>query len=441
MDRVLIAGTHSGCGKTTVTTALLCALRARKATVNAFKCGPDYIDPMFHREAIGIPSQNLDPYFSTGAQLRAQLSGPGLAVIEGVMGYYDGIGTEGLASTWQAAAETETPAVLVIDPRGMYTSAGAVLKGFLTFRRESGLRGVIFNNTPPEMYPGLRRIAEDAGIKAFGFLPRDGRISVGSRHLGLITAGELSNLKEKLNVLGALAEEHLDIDGLLTLAAEAPALSMSSPHPAFGCRVRIAVAQDEAFCFMYEENLSLLRAMGAEIVPFSPLRDGGLPEKIGGLWLPGGYPELYLDTLSANVIMCRAVQAAVESGLPTIAECGGFLYLHDMLDGIPMAGVFHARAYRMEKLRRFGYTELRAGHDNLLCRTGESIRAHEFHYYDSEDCGDDFTAEKPGGGRSWPCVHATETLYAGFPHLYFPANPAFAENFLRKACDYDRIHN
>ena len=435
--RILIAGTHSGCGKTTVTLALLSAFKARGTPLAAFKCGPDYIDPMFHREALGVPSRNLDPFFCTGGQLRAALAEQSgkFSVIEGVMGYYDGAGPEGTFGTYDVARDTETPVILVINAKGMYASAGALLRGFQDFKHQSNVRGVIFNGVSQGHYEGLRQIATDAGVAPLGFLPYEKELSIGSRHLGLITANEIGDLKEKLHVLGALAQMHIDIDGVLALAASAPALCEKAQKINPVANVRVAVARDSAFCFLYEENLALLRALGCELCFFSPLSDTALPESIGALYLPGGYPELHLVALSENTAMRRAVKAAVESGLPTLAECGGFLYLHDLLDGFPMAGVIHAKAYKTEKLQRFGYATLTAKQDNLLCGAGESTRAHEFHYYESSFCGDAFTAQKPNG-RAWDCIHASESLYAGFPHLYFPANASFAERFVRKANDY-----
>lgn len=435
-DRILIAGTNSGCGKTTVTCALLRALKNRGLSLQSFKCGPDYIDPMFHREVIGVPARNLDPFFSTPDQLRRQLGGSAgrLSVLEGVMGYYDGIGPEGWASTWEAASATETPVILVVSVRGMYTSAGAILRGFRTFRKDSGIRGVIFNNASPMLYPDLCRIAEEEGLQPLGYLPRAEEAVIGSRHLGLITAEEIGDLQQRLDVLGSLAEKCLDIDGILSLAGKAPELPEPERTAPAGEGVRIAVARDRAFCFLYEENLRLLEELGCELAFFSPMTDEHLPEKAGGLYLPGGYPELYLKELSGNPIR-EKIRKAVEGGLPTVAECGGFLYLHDSLDGAEMAGVIHAEAFATKKLQRFGYVTLTAERDNLLCPKGESIRAHEFHYYDSSDNGDGFTAAKPSG-RKWRCVHASSTLYAGFPHLYFPANPAFAERFVRKAAQY-----
>ena len=437
-DRILIAGTNSGCGKTTVTCAVLGALQKRGLALQSYKCGPDYIDPMFHREVIGVPARNLDPFFLGPEELRRHLGAAAgrLAVAEGVMGYYDGIGTEGRASTWEAGRATDTPAVLVVNARGAYTSLGAVLRGFRDFRPESNIRGVIFNGATAMTYPGLKAIAEEAGVRPLGFLPRCQAAEIGSRHLGLITAGEIADLREKLDELAALAEEHIDLSGLLSLAAEAGPLPAPRPVEPEARGVRIAVARDRAFCFLYEENLQLLRDLGCELVFFSPLADKALPEGVGALYLPGGYPELYAEALSENEAMRASVKRAVEGGVPTLAECGGFLYLHDTLDGRPMAGVIHAPAFRTEKLQRFGYVKLTAREDNLLCRAGESIPAHEFHYYESGSCGEGVRAEKPGGKRGWDCVHTADALWAGFPHLYFPARPAFARRLVRKAADH-----
>lgn len=453
-DRILIAGTHSGSGKTTVTIALLAALKARNVDVSAFKCGPDYLDPMFHREAIGIPSNNLDPFFSTGEQLCNQLASAGkFSVIEGVMGYYDGIGTEGRASSYHVAMQIQTPVVLVVDAKGMYTSAGAILQGFLKFKPDSKIVGVIFNNVSEMVYQGLSEIARKVGVKPLGFLPRTPEISIGSRLLGLISAQEISDIKEKLEQLGALAEKHIDIDAILALGASAPKLSSTPQNEKHvqnaksgqkvkeatsTSNVRIAVAKDHAFCFIYQETLETLESMGCDLVYFSPIRDAMLPENIGGLYLPGGYPELHAQELSDNKPMLAAVKKAVENGLPTIAECGGFMYLHTTLDDLPMVNLIEEQAFKTEKLQRFGYVTLTAKTDNLLCCAGESIRSHEFHYYDSTDCGTAFSAEKAGNGSRYDCVHATSTLYAGFPHLYLYANPSFARNFVEKAAAYTK---
>lgn len=311
-----------------------------------------------------------------------------------------------------------------------------MIQGFRDFRENSRIQGVIFNGVSEAMYSGLTKIAEKAGVVPLGCLPYSEDVRIGSRHLGLITAAELAGLRERLAKLGELAEKHIDLNGVLRLAACAPALSETPSSLPFVENTRVAVASDKAFCFMYRENIELMEAMGAEIVSFSPLADETLPKGIGGLYLCGGYPELYAEQISQNRAMLCEVKRAVENGMPTIAECGGFLYLHDMLDGVPMAGVIHAQAHRTDKLQRFGYATLSAGKDNLLCKAGESIRAHEFHYYESSNYGEGFTGKKAGNKREYPCIHAEDTLYAGFPHLYFPANPQFAISFIRKAAEY-----
>ena len=440
MKRIMIAGTHSGCGKTTVTCALLAALRARGLTPTALKCGPDYIDPMFHRGASGVSAYNADPFFLDGDGLRAHVAAHGgaLAIMEGAMGYYDGIATTEEASAYTVAKETETPVVLVVSAKGAGHSLTALLEGFQKHRSDSHIRGVIFNDANEKRYADLQKIAQDAGVKAYGFLPRKAEWSMPSRHLGLLPADEVDNLKGILAELGEQAEQSLDIDGLLALVgtvahlSAAPLQAQPSAQPSAARGIRVAIARDEAFCFLYQENLEALEALGCALVFFSPLRDAALPESIHGLYLCGGYPELYTKELSANASMRESLRQALSSGLPTIAECGGFLYLHETLDGLPMCGVIPGSAFETKQLRRFGYITVIAEKDNLLCRAGESIRSHEFHYWDSDCVGADFIAQKAGRKLSYPCIHATDTLYAGFPHLYFPANPAFAERFVER---------
>ena len=436
--RLLIAGTGSGCGKTTVTSALLRALQRRGERLAAFKCGPDYIDPMFHTAVLGIPSRNLDLFFVDETEVRGQLArhvpAGGLGIIEGAMGFYDGVsGTSDTASAAHLARATDTPAVLVVRPRGQSLSLAAEIGGFRDFAPNT-LRGVILNGVSKAMYPFYKAIAEQAGLPVFGCLPPVPEAELPNRHLGLVTAQEIGNLQTKLDLLADAAEETLDLDGLTALAHTAPPLAdgRAPLSPVADKPVRIAVARDEAFCFYYADNFDVLRALGAELVAFSPVKDEKLPEAIDGLYLGGGYPELYAEQLAVNRTMRESVRNAVLGGLPAIAECGGFLYLHRTLNGAEMTGVIDAEAHMTKKLQPFGYVTLTAGRDNLLCRAGDSIRAHEFHYAQSGAGGSAFRAQKPNG-RAWDCVHAAETLYAGFPHLYFRANPVFAQNFVR-AC-------
>lgn len=445
LPRLVLAGTNSGCGKTTVTCAILQALVNRGCSVAAAKCGPDYIDPMFHSRIIGAKSSNLDPFFFDDNMLRYLLAenscGCELAVIEGVMGYYDGLGlTSTRASTFELAQKTESPVVLVVNARGAALSVLAAIQGFLQFRPESGIQGVILNGCTAMSYGALAaELARRFSIRACGYLPRLPDCALESRHLGLVTAQEVSDLKEKMQRLARAAEQALDFDALMEIAKSAPPLSFAPPElPKPGAPVRIGVARDKAFCFFYEDSLALLRKLGAELVDFSPLEAETLPENLQGLYLPGGYPELYAEALSQNKSMRESVRKAVTGGLPCIAECGGFMYLTEAIGDFPMAGALKGVCFDTGKLTRFGYVTLTAQKDNLLCRAGETIPAHEFHHWDAEHPGEDFRAEKPSG-RSWPCTHASRTLYAGFPHFHFYANPSFAVRFL-DACRKESCH-
>lgn len=441
--RLLIGGTNSGCGKTTVSSALLRALSRRGEPLRAFKCGPDYIDPMFHTAVLGIPSRNLDLFFVDERECRSQLArtipADGCGIIEGVMGFYDGVsGTTDTASAAHLARATDTPAVLVVSPKGQSLTMAAALSGFVQFAPNT-LKGVILNGISKGMYPFYKTIAEKSGLKVYGYLPRVPEAEIPDRHLGLVTASEIGDLQKKLDLLADAAEECLDLDGLLALARSAPSLTETAAPCAPVCDrpVRIAVARDAAFCFYYADNFDVLRELGAELIEFSPLQDAHLPEQIDGLYLGGGYPELYADRLSANRTLRDELAAAIRGGLPTVAECGGFMYLHEHMaagkaeHAQPMVGIIPGTARLTGKLQTFGYVTLTAQQDGLLCRAGEQIRAHEFHYAVSDDAGSAFRAEKPNG-KTWSCVYMTDTMYAGYPHLYFRANRTFAENFVRR---------
>lgn len=446
LPRLLIGGVGSGCGKTTVTSAILQAYCNRNFIPAAFKCGPDYIDPMFHSEVIGAPSRNLDLFLCDESTVRALLarnteSAP-LALIEGVMGYYDGVGG---VSDWASAADlaekTQTPTVLVVCVKGKSLSVAAEIQGFAKFQNNT-ISGVILNGVSKAMYPFYRDIVEKhTGLPVYGYLPTEENAALGSRHLGLITAAEIADLKERLQKLAALAEECIDLDGLIRLANTAPPLQFEPLYREPVCQepVRIAVARDRAFCFYYQDSLELMEELGAELVPFSPLSDNTLPPDIHGLYLGGGYPELALSQLSRNAALMQTLRQRIADGLPTLAECGGFMYLHEaIVDGdgaeAPMVGVIPGRARLQDRLQNFGYITLTAARDNLLCPAGGQIHAHEFHYAVSDDAGDAFCAQKPLRAKSWSCIHGNATLAAGFPHFHFYANPAFAASFVQ-CCD------
>ncbi len=442
--RLLFAAPASGSGKTTIVCGLLRALKNRGKGVRAFKCGPDFIDPLFHETVVGVPSGTLDLFFSDQDQLKRlycrHAAGADLCLIEGVMGYYDGLGAAtDRASSYAVARALDAPVVLIVDGRGQSLSALATLEGFLRFREDSRIRGVLFNRMSESVYTALKPQVEALGIRPLGYVPKAPEVMVESRHLGLVTPGEIEDLGQKLDALAALLERTVDMEGLLALAGSAPALEAppAPPIPPLP-RTRIAVARDQAFCFLYRDNLDLLADYGAELIFFSPLHDDALPAGAQGLILPGGYPELHARALSENESMRRSVREAIQNGLPCLAECGGFLYLHRELEDMegrswPMAGVLDARAYRTPRLGRFGYITLTAKADTAFLPAGEIVRGHEFHYFESESCGDALRAQKPTGSRGWDCGHSRGNLLMGFPHLYYPSDPQLIERFLR-AC-------
>ena len=440
--RVLIAGTSSGCGKTTAVCALLSILKHRGVGVSALKCGPDYIDPMFHRAALGVPSANLDPFFCSDGLLRSTLAAHAgaVTVMEGVMGYFDGTGDEGTDnSTCTVARATGSPVILVINARGALASAIAVLEGFLGFEPESNIHGVIFNGVTVSTYETLKALCRNRhgdAVRSLGYLPKlTEECLFSSRNLGLVTPEDLPDAAERLERLGTLCEGTLDVEGILALADTAPELTFEPRALPALPPVTVAVAYDPAFCFVYEDTLELLKALGASVVTFSPLADEAVPEEADGLYIPGGYPELHVDALAQNRRANESVRAAVLGGMPTIAECGGFQYLGKSLEGRPMCGVLPHESFSTGHLVRFGYVTLTAKKAGLFGAEGLSLPAHEFHYYDSTASGGGFTALK-ASGRSWDCAVYTDTLYAGYPHLYLPACPVAAESFLRKCAEF-----
>ena len=441
MMQFLIAAPRSGSGKTTVTCALLAALKRCGADPCAFKSGPDYIDPMFHRSVLGVESHNLDLCLSDRAAVQnlyaRYAAGHGAAVCEGAMGFYDGQGLTTRASAWELADTLGLPVLLVIQPRGASVTLAAEIQGLVHFRPKSHIAGILLNDCSEKLYIMLRPLLEaETGLPVLGYLPRLPQAAVESRHLGLKTAGEISDLQEKIGQLADALSATLDwakLEALTDRPAPAECPPDILPNTS---RVRIAVAKDKAFCFTYAETLDALREAGAELVFFSPVQDTALPEDVGGLYLPGGYPELYARQLSENCALRAAVRDAVQEGLPTAAECGGFLYLGQALEGTdgkvyPMAGVLPGSGHNAGRLVRFGYAAMTAKADSMLFRTGEALPIHEFHHWDSSENGTDFSVRKTEK-RQWECGFANAYLYAGFPHLYW-AGTALPRRFVQAA--------
>ena len=446
--RFLVAAASSGSGKTLITCGILQVLKNRGLQVASFKCGPDYIDPMFHSRVIGTKSRNLDTFFADTDTVRYLLKKNAadcdIAVLEGVMGYYDGLaGTSEKASTYDVASGTGTPVVFLVNCKGMSLSVVPFLKGFLEYRKDSGIRGVILNQVSPMMYPRMKKmIEEELPVRVYGYVPVVRDCVLESRHLGLVMPDEIDGLREKLQKLAGILKDTLDVDGLLELAESSVPLTSSvqtAQMISVSQKIRIGVARDEAFCFFYEDNLEFLQEMGAELVYFSPIHDSRLPEHLDGLLLYGGYPELKGRELEENAAMRNAVKYALKQGMPCMAECGGFMYLHEEMEDMDgqmrrMACVIPGNVFRTPRLSRFGYIFLESRRGKDYGR----IPAHEFHYFDSTNCGDAFKASKPVGKRSWNCIHEEEKMMAGFPHLYYYGNPRVPRDFLRNCLAYKK---
>ena len=463
--RIVIGGTNSGTGKTTITCAILMALKNRGHKVQSYKCGPDYIDPMFHRKVLGIPSTNLDLFFSdreTALWIMREAGlehGNHIDVIEGVMGYYDGVaGTTSIASTFDLAKATDSPAILLVDGKGKSLSLVAEIKGFLQFEQESKIKGVIINRISGPMYSLLKPLIEEQlGIKALGYFPNMDGVCLESRHLGLVMADEISNIEEILEILANQAEETLEMDKILMLASEAKEVvfnksdsvkKLESLKENLACeeilangKIKIGVAKDQAFCFYYNENLKILEEFGCQLVEFSPLNDSCLPRDLSGIILGGGYPELYGEKLEANENIRHEIKAALDGGMPCVAECGGFMYLHQEIEsrdgnGYDMVGAIEGKCYPLEKMGRFGYIDLSFNRDTFLGEAETQVKGHEFHYWESENPGNVLHGQKPLRKKNWECVVVEENIFAGFPHLYFWSNPEIPANLVGKCMEF-----
>lgn len=457
MAGFMITAASSGSGKTMITCGILELFKRKGLNPLACKCGPDYIDGLFHKQVLELEGMNLDSYFEAPEELRdkySRLSKGHLPVVEGVMGYFDGLGgSTTRASSWEVAHILDLPAVLVVDARGASVSLAAVIKGFLEFERPMGsqIKAVIFNRMSPMLYPRIRELVErETGIRAAGFVPELDFLKVGSRHLGLVLPEEIAGLREQMNRLGKCLEETIDWEFLAELGAEKEERdALEEENTEASCTAafsfRLGIAMDEAFCFYYQDNLRLLERLGGELVYFSPIHDRSLPERLDGLILGGGYPELYCEALSLNESMREAVKKAAEGGLPVLGECGGYLYLLEELEAEdgriwPMTGVLKGKGYKKGKNSRFGYIGVEAEKDSLYLKPGEQIRGHEFHYWDCEVLEEEWVmrAKKPVGNRSWPCMRIKNQVMAGFPHLFYPSCPAFAARFAEACVRYKR---
>ena len=447
----VIAGTHSGVGKTTVSLGIMAALQRRGLKVQPFKVGPDFIDPGLHSKVCGVPSYNLDGWMLSrdynASSFQRNARNKDVAIVEGVMGLYDGhSGSSEKGSTAEMAKQLNLPVVLVVDASAMARSAAAMILGYCRFDPDISVIGVIFNRVAGE---GHLRYLRDAlkslpEVQWFGGLPREDKVKIPERHLGL-TVAEENVLDERLiGRLARLIENHVDLDRLLRKTSIRIGLPPTRVRKAGREEVPIAVARDKAFCFYYPDNLESLRSAGAKLEAFSPIADRRLPTGTKGIYLGGGYPELYARELSRNRSMRAAVRDFIEAGGAVYAECGGLMYLTEALfDGnhreYPMVGIYPFKSRMLPSLRRFGYREVVFKRTGFL--PGGKARGHEFHYSElkriaGNGSGIQRAYAAPIGKKTQACEgYLYKNCLASYAHLHFGSNPDFAARFV-EACKW-----
>ena len=446
--RVMIAAERSGCGKTTFTCGLLQLLKNRGKRPVSFKCGPDYIDPMFHEKVLGVPSTNLDPYFLDENGIKSLIcdrtSDGDCGVIEGVMGIYDGINVDSDSySSYQVSVDSDTNIILMVNARGAGRTLISVIKGILADDRCRKIKGIILNQISEGYYQRLKPVLENEissdgfDTRVIGFLPKNDEISISSRYLGLNLPGEIQGLQEQINLMADMIEKYTDVDAILELmegSGNLDSCDASLKHDEMSeTGLALAVAKDEAFCFYYKENIEAFEKRGVKIVYFSPLHDVKIPEGVSALLLGGGYPEQYAKELSGNTTMLESVKNALDCGLPCIAECGGFMYLHKSIktkdgDVYSMAGVLDATVEYTGHLVRFGYFSISE------CSSFKGLagmKGHEFHYFDSTENGEDALLEKTSTGKKYSTMIVDGRRVMGYPHLYYNSSPEFVDEFIR----------
>jgi len=448
MKGFLIAGTASGVGKTTITLAIEAALRQRGMTVQPYKCGPDYLDTAHHSMICGRKCRNLDTVMLSAeenlASLRRSAEGADIAVVEGMMGLFDGIsGASELGSSAQIAKMLRLPVVLVMDASSCSRSIAATLLGFAKFDKELSISAVILNRVAGEGHYKMLAEAIQGSVEVpiLGWIPRESALSIPERHLGLHDANERAWSQAEIALLADVAEKHLDLNRLVAIATSnfedaLPAMETLTPLSA-APRVRIAVARDAAFSFYYEDNFDLLRDCGAELIEFSPMHDERLPDGTDALYIGGGYPELHAETLSENRSMITAMQQFCAAGKPVYAECGGMMYLGQeiIVEGktFSMAGVLPLRIEMSPRLVKFGYVNIHFEHDCVLGRAGTEAMGHSFHYSRIESIGmvdHAYLLKYIRAGRSEHEGFATQNVLASYVHIHFRTNRQLAQNFV-----------
>lgn len=454
---LMIAAMNSGAGKTSITFSIIRAMLNMGISICAYKTGPDYIDTMYHKIASKKECINLDPFFLDEEDLKMVFdlyrSKNDICIIEGAMGFYSGIyGMEPRASAYSVAKAIGAAAILIVGENDI-----EAIEEYIYRYDENIVRGIIFNKIDEHRYKELKGILEAKKIKVYGYIPYREEFIIPSRHLGLSLPFEREDMDAAMNNLSDIVLETLDIESVLKdleyndveydiESMKYPKSDMSLGYPRSIIKhnkseYRLAISYDKAFCFLYHDNIRLLEESGARIIFFSPLYDKRLPKDIDGLWLIGGYPEIYAKALSDNISMKLDIKKAIERKTPTVAECGGFIYLHKAVEGkdtnfYELCNVFDKKVVNTNKLSRFGYIEILAKEDNLLLSKGEMMRSHEFHYWDSEFPGSSHLATKANKSKEWECIISDKNIFAGFPHIYLRSNLNMLENFSKSCIDF-----
>jgi cobyrinic acid a,c-diamide synthase len=445
----MIAGVNSGVGKTTISLGTMSALTRRGIKVQAFKVGPDYIDPGLHFYATGSKSHNLDCWMGSTEVVKTifgrNAQGADISIVEGVMGFYDGARGEGIrGSSADIAILLKIPVVLVLNARGMAHSCVAMVKGFIDYNSKANIQGVILNHATDFHKNWVKKNLEDElGIQVLGCLPQDKRISMPERHLGLLPADENDELTNNIQQMADLIEGCIDLDALLKIARSGQELLIENNEPIVQSKVKIGVARDRAFSFYYQDSLDYLQDLGAELVFFSPLDDARLP-LVDGLYLGGGFPEIFLHEISSNESMLRSIREANQNGVPIFAECGGLMYLCRQITDWDSknwggVGIIPAQIKMTRQLQALGYVQATSLQNSTVSLKGDTFKGHEFHYSTVEGIDPDKSAFSLTGGRNMERRndgYVEANVFASYVHLHLRSNSLVAENFLKTCTEY-----
>lgn len=437
MKSIIIGSDSSGGGKTTFTLGLMKALKNRELSVQGYKVGPDYIDPAFHKEVTNIESRNLDVHLmGKEGVIYSYKKGYGdVGIIEGVMGLYDGIGAGEEASTYDISKIlNDMPIILVLSPKGQSSTICAVIKGLKDYKN-ANIAGIVLNSVSEKYYNLLKySIEKNCNIKVFGYIPKNDEISLSSRHLGLVQSMEVLNLNDKIELCGKMVEQYVNVDEIINSMKEFKCNDDNNTYSQLNLKdknLRIGIAKDKAFNFYYKDNIELLEQIG-EIIYFSPMKDKSIPENLDFLYLGGGYPEVFRKELTSNETMRNSINTALNNGLRCYAECGGFMYLTEEIEGDAMIGFFQGKSFMTKRLQRFGYCRVKV--DEKVFGHEIEINAHEFHKSCVESNEETiYTVEKKQYNNeliTWNCGYAKKNTVAGYAHINFLGNIDFLKSVI-----------